>query len=68
MFFDVRDVKDMGVKIVDELEPQEFSAIVSDKGVVLCEKNKGAFIVLRSPEEIRRLKSLLDSFSVVRSS
>jgi hypothetical protein len=52
------------MKIVEKHEPREFSAISHDGGVVLCDKQSGAFLVLRFPEDLRRLKALLETLEL----
>lgn len=52
------------MKIVEKYEPREFSAISHDGGVVLCDKQSGAFLVLRFPEDLRRLTALLETLEV----
>ena len=56
------------MKIIDKYEPREYSAISHDGGVVLCDKMTGAFLVLRFPEDLERLKALLETLEVKRSS
>ena len=53
------------MKIVDKHTPREYSAISHDGGIVLCDKETGAFLVLRFPEDLARLKALLDTLVVV---
>jgi hypothetical protein len=52
------------MKIVEKYEPRQFSAISHDGGVVLCDKQSGAFLVLRFPEDLQRLKALLETLEV----
>lgn len=54
------------MNIVDKHKDREFSAIMQSNGVVLCDKEEGAFIVLRSPVDLDRLKKLLDKIQVVK--
>ena len=55
------------IKIVDEYEPRGYSSFVTNKGVVLCDKKEGAFLVLRYPSDLERLKALLDKIKIVES-
>lgn len=47
--------------IVDKYSPKTFSAVATSNGIVLCASDDGAFLVIRFPEEIETLQSLLDS-------
>ena len=44
---------------------KEFSAIAVNSGVVLCTKKEGMFLVIRSTEELQRLKDFLDKLVIV---
>ena len=50
-----------------EPSPREFSAIVHSGGVVLCDKQEGAFIVLRFAEDVERLRDLLAKIEIKKS-
>ncbi len=39
--------------------PREYSLFTTNAGVVLCDNQDGAFLVLRFPEDLERLKALL---------
>lgn len=52
------------INIVDEHKPRKFSFFTTDKGVVLCDGENGAFLVLRFTEELKSLKELLDKIEV----
>jgi len=54
------------ITVVDKHKVREFSAMSSDNGIVLCEKDKGSFIVLRYAEDLENLKKLLDSISITK--
>ena len=54
-----------GLNIVMQFEPREYTAFSHDGGTVLCDKKTGAFLVLRFPEDLIRLRELLDSIEVV---
>ena len=56
----------MSLNIVDRHQPREYSAISSDGGIVLCVKQPGAFLVLRFPEDLERLKRFLETLEVKR--
>ena len=45
-------------------KPKEFSDRVTDNGVVLCESKGGSFLLCRFPEDIERLKDLLNSIDI----
>jgi len=47
--------------IVDEYKPREFTCFGVDGGIVLCDKEQGAFLVLRHPEDLENLQDLLKS-------
>lgn len=51
------------IKIVEKYSPLEFSALATNNGVVLCEKQQGAFLVIRSAEDLIRLQSILNSIT-----
>ena len=51
-------------KIVENHEPREYTAWSHDGGTVLCDKQSGAFLLLRYPEDLIRLRELLDSIEV----
>jgi hypothetical protein len=53
------------MKVVDQYKPREYSAISHDAGVVLCDKESGAFLVLRFHEDLERLKVLLGTLQVL---
>ncbi len=55
------------MKINEAYEPREYTAITTNAGVVLCDKREGAFIVLRFPEDLERLRELLSTISVTRN-
>jgi len=57
----------MNIRIVDKFTPRSFTAISHDGGIVLCEKEKGAFILLRYAEDIEALKSLLNSLTITKT-
>lgn len=52
------------MNIVKGFSPREFSAITTDTGIVLCDHEHGAFLVLRYPEDLQRLRALLDTLEV----
>lgn len=48
-----------------EYKPREYSAILGNAGIILCDKEEGAFLVLRNSGDLEKLKELLDKFKVV---
>lgn len=52
------------VNIVEKYTPRRFSAFCTDGGVVLCESEGGAFLVLRFPEEAEALRLLLSTIRI----
>ena len=54
--------------IVKEHKPRKYSAVSHDGGIVLCDSESGAFLLLRFPEDIERLKELLDTLEIIRVS
>ena len=50
--------------LVNQHIPREYSTIAHDGGIVLCDKKTGAFLVLRFPEDLERLKELLATLEV----
>lgn len=57
----------MYINIVDKNGPRVFTAISLDDGVVLCDKERGAFITLRCAEDVENLKKLLNKIEIVHS-
>lgn len=53
------------INIVENYENRQFSSISTNKGVVLCDKKEGAFIVIRSTQDLLNLKALLDKFETI---
>jgi hypothetical protein len=56
------------IKVVDKHESREFTALACNNGVVLCDKIEGAFLVLRSKEDLeklKKLKKLLDEIKII---
>lgn len=51
---------------IDQHKPREYCAISHDGGIVLCDSQAGAFLVLRFPEDLERLKALLNTLEVKR--
>jgi hypothetical protein len=56
----------MDFNIIEKHEIREFSMILNDNGVILCDKNMGAFIVLRHSEDIVNLRKLLDTIEITK--
>jgi len=56
----------MTLNIVDKHDDREYSALTTDKGVVLCDKQDGAFLVLRSVKDLENLKALLNKIQVYK--
>ncbi len=52
------------LNVVDKHSVKEFTAMVTDIGVVLCEKDNGSFLVLRYSEDLTNLKALLKTIEV----
>lgn len=52
------------MNIVEKYEPREYACWSHDGGTVLCDKMTGAFLVLRFPEDLTRLRELLDTIEV----
>ena len=52
------------MNIVEKYSTKQFSALLHDGGAVLCDKELGAFLVLRSVDDLKNLKELLDSISI----
>lgn len=53
------------VNFADKHEDREYSAIASNNGIVLCDKQDGAFLVLRSAKDLENLKKLLDKLVAI---
>lgn len=52
--------------LVENHTPREYSTISHNGGIVLCDKREGAFLVLRFPEDVERLKETLNAIDVNR--
>lgn len=57
----------MNIKVVDKHAPREYAAMISNNGVVLCDKEEGSFLVLRYASDLERLKKLLDGITIVET-
>lgn len=55
------------MNIIDKHEPREYSAMMGNNGVILCDKLEGSFLVLRYPSDLQRLKDLLDKITMVEA-
>ena len=55
------------MEIIKQYKPREYSAFMSDNGVVLCDKEEGAFLVLRFSSDLQRLKDLLAKIVMVEA-
>lgn len=53
--------------IIAEHKPREYSAFTTNAGVVLCDKQEGAFLTLRFPEDIVRLQALLNAIEIKKA-
>lgn len=53
------------INYVEKHEPREFSAMMSNNGVVLCDKLEGSFLVLRYAADLENLKKLLNEITMV---
>lgn len=54
-------------QIIDKHKPREYSSVMSNNGVVLCDKLEGSFLVLRYASDLERLKELLDQITMVET-
>ncbi len=55
------------MNIVDKHEPREYTAMIHSGGVVLCDKQEGAFLVLRFSSDLERLKALLSEITMAET-
>ena len=53
------------IKIIDKYKPREYTSFATDSGVVLCDKQDGAFLVLRFTSDLEKLKELLNKIEVI---
>ena len=61
----LRNIQGKGmISIVEKHEDREYKALATSTGVVLCDKEEGAFLVLRSVNDLERLKHLLNKIEV----
>jgi hypothetical protein len=56
----------MKINVVKEHKPREYSLWSHSGGTVLCEKENGAFLVLRFTEDLVNLKKLLNEIEIVK--
>lgn len=54
------------INFVDKHEDREYTALAVDGGVVLCDTVGGAFLVLRSENDLIRLKQLLEKIQITK--
>jgi len=54
------------INIIDKHEDREYTALATDDGIVLCDKIDGAFIVLRSANDLEKLKELLNKIEIIK--
>ncbi len=54
------------INIVAKHEPREYSLISHNGGIVICDKMDGAFLLMRFPEDVERLRALLATIDVTR--
>ena len=52
------------INFVSKHKVKKFSVISSNGGVILCERESGAFITLRYSEDVENLKKLINSITV----
>ena len=45
--------------------PREYTSFIHDGGVVLCDKETGAFLCLRYQSDLERLKELLNKITII---
>jgi len=55
------------MNIVDKYKPREYTAMMHDGGIVICDKQEGALFVLRYASDLERLKALLNEITMVES-
>jgi|GEM_PF-2739559 len=53
------------VSIVEKHSKREYTSLATNNGIVLCDKEDGAFLVLRYKEDIDNLKKLLDKIYII---
>lgn len=53
------------INIVDKYKDREYMALANDGGIVLCDKSNGAFLILRSHNDLQNLKQLLDKIEII---
>lgn len=51
----------------DKHEPREYTAMMYNGGIVLCDKKEGAFLVLRFASDLEKLKELLDKITMAET-
>ncbi len=57
----------MNISIIDKHKPREYTAMMTNNGVVLCDKEEGSFLVLRYSSDLEKLKELLNGITMVET-
>lgn len=52
------------MNVVKEHTPRNFTSFITNSGVVLCDDQDGAFLCLRFPEDLARLRALLAEIEI----
>ena len=50
--------------MIEKYKPKEFCAVATNTSLSLCEKNDGMFLVLRSADDLRKLREFLDKLVI----
>lgn len=53
------------VNIVTKHKPRTYTALSTSNGIVLCDNDGGAFLVLRFKEDVERLRKLLEEIVIL---
>lgn len=53
------------LNVVNKYMPKEYTSFCTNRGVILWDKQEGAFLVLRFKEDLENLKKLLDKIEVI---
>jgi len=54
------------VILIDKYRPREYSLLIHNGGIALCDKQEGALMCFRFAEDVERLRELLATIDIKR--
>lgn len=54
------------LRVIEKHEPREYSLLIHDGGIALCDKREGALMCFRFAEDVERLRELLATIDIQR--